>query len=97
METKAVAKPLRAAQNGSEPEQIGLAPEPEPLDQLSHWSQAMTTLLTAVQAAPAKSGHGMLVGSWSISGMGEWKEGTSSRLENVYKECSGGVKKQEWS
>ena len=51
METKAVAKPLRAAQSGSEPEQIGLAPEPEPLDQLSHWSravsgpsQAMTTL-----------------------------------------------------
>ena len=34
----------------------------------------------------------MLVGSWSIRGMGEWKEGTSSRLENVYKECSEGVK-----
>ena len=42
METKAVAKPLRAAQSGSEPEQIGLAPEPEPLDQLSRWSRAVS-------------------------------------------------------
>ena len=45
VETKAeyyVAKPLRAAQSGSEPEQSGLAPEPEPLDQLRRWSQAMS-------------------------------------------------------
>ena len=39
-----MAKPLRAAQSGSEPETIGLAPEPEPYHQLSHWSRAMTTL-----------------------------------------------------
>ena len=43
--TKAVAKPLRAAQSGSEPETIGLAPEPEPFHQLSRWSRAVTTLL----------------------------------------------------
>ena len=48
-----VAKPLRAAQSGSEPEQLGLAPEPEPLHQLSRWSrtvsgpsQAVTTLVS---------------------------------------------------
>ena len=41
MEMKAeyyVAKLLGAAQSGSEPEQLGLAPEPEPLHQLSRWS-----------------------------------------------------------
>ena len=42
VETKAVAKLLRAAQSGSELEQIGLAPEPEPLDQLSRWSRAVS-------------------------------------------------------
>ena len=42
MGTKAVAKPLRAAQSGSEPEKIGLAPEPEPFHQLSCWSQAVS-------------------------------------------------------
>ena len=42
MGTKAVAKPLRAAQSGSEPEKIGLAPEPEPFHQLSRWSRAVS-------------------------------------------------------
>ena len=40
--TKAVAKPLRAAQGGSELEKIGLAPEPEPFHQLSRWSRAVS-------------------------------------------------------
>ena len=43
-----VAKPLRAAQSGSEPEQLGLAPEPEPLHQLSHWSRAVSRPSRAV-------------------------------------------------
>ena len=42
MGTKAVAKPLRAAQSGSEPETISLAPEPEPFHQLSRWSRAVS-------------------------------------------------------
>ena len=42
MGTKAVAKPLRAAQSGSELETIGLAPEPEPFHQLSRWSRAVS-------------------------------------------------------
>ena len=46
--TKAVAKPLRAAQSGSEPEKSGLAPEPEPLHQLSCWSWAVSGLSRAV-------------------------------------------------
>ena len=37
-----MAKLLRAAQSGSEPEKIGLAPEPEPLHQLSCWSRAVS-------------------------------------------------------
>ena len=52
-----VAKLLRAAQSGSESEQIGLAPEPEPFHQLSHWSRAVsgpsravTTLVKTTQS-----------------------------------------------
>ena len=34
-------------QSRSEPEQISLAPEPEPFHQLSCWSRAMTTLVVS--------------------------------------------------
>ena len=52
MGTKTVAKPLRAAQSGSEPEKIGLAPEPEPLHQLSRWSRAVSGPSRAVTTLP---------------------------------------------
>ena len=52
MGTKAVAKLLRAAQSGSEPETIGLAPEPEPYHQLSRWSRAVSGPSQAVTTLP---------------------------------------------
>ena len=50
--TKTVAKPLRAAQSGSEPEKISLAPEPEPLHHLSRWSRAVSGPSRAVTTLP---------------------------------------------
>ena len=93
MGTKAVAKPLRAAQGGSEPEKIGLAPEPEPFHQLSRWSRAVSGPSRAVTTLPMHSatlGEGYVTvyaghGSESRRKRGRWRGGRRDGVRNKRK------------